>query len=181
VSFSTTFVFAIIPQYYGMSSHGLAFVLSSTKELFSALPGQYLGLLNKWNYGNFSNHLLAIELDTIFNAEFKDINDNHIGIDINALNSVQSAVAGYYTSDGYFSNLSLISTKPMQVWVDYDSKHTMLNVTISPYCLGTVVISNNSFWSMTTCLMEALIATCTLKITVPPTYAGLKGSTSSKV
>ena len=120
-SFSTTFVFAIIPQYHDLSSHGLAFVLSSTKELFSALPGQFLGLLNGWNKGNSSNHLLAIELDTILNMDFNDIDDNHIGIDVNSLNSVASASAGYYTSDGEFHNLTLFSTKPMQVWVEYDS------------------------------------------------------------
>jgi len=136
-SFSTTFVFAIIPQYQDLSSHGLAFVLSSTKELFSALPGQFLGLLSEWNYGNFSNHLLAIELDTILNMEFEDINNNHIGIDVNSLNSVASASAGYYASDGEFHNLTLFSTEPMQVWVDYDSKHIMLNVTIAPYFLFT--------------------------------------------
>jgi hypothetical protein len=42
-SFSTTFVFAILPPFSdSMGGHGLAFVLSSTKELFTALPSQYL-------------------------------------------------------------------------------------------------------------------------------------------
>ncbi|KAL6642045.1 hypothetical protein ACP70R_020226 [Stipagrostis hirtigluma subsp. patula] len=131
-SFSTTFVFAIISPYDSVSSHGLAFVLSSSNEFFDTLPGQYMGLLSISNNGDRSNNLLAIELDTLKNDEFMDIDDNHIGIDINSLSSVASRTAGYYTSSGAFHNLSLISRELMQVWVDYDSKHTVLNVTIAP-------------------------------------------------
>ncbi|XP_066356478.1 L-type lectin-domain containing receptor kinase SIT2-like [Miscanthus floridulus] len=133
-SFSTTFVFAILPQFSAsLGGHGLAFVLSSTKELLTALPSEYLGLLDAWNIGNTSNHLLAVELDTVQSFEFADIDSNHIGIDVNSLVSMDSHTAGYYTTDGEFNPLSLNSTKPMQVWVDYDSKHTILNVTIAPY------------------------------------------------
>lgn len=132
-SFSTTFVFAIINEYPDLSGHGFAFVLSPTEELFNALPSQFLGLFDIWHYGNASNHLLPIEFDT--NNEFEDINGNHIWINMNSLISIASHTAGYYTSDGVFQNLSLISTKPMQVWVDYDSEHTELNVTIAPYMM----------------------------------------------
>ncbi|WVZ90690.1 hypothetical protein U9M48_036971 [Paspalum notatum var. saurae] len=137
-SFSTTFVFAIIGQYEDLSSHGLAFVLSSTREVFnSAFPAQYMGLLNAHNNGNSSNHLLAVELDTILNSDLQDINGNHIGIDINSLVSVASAPAGYYGDDGKFHGLRLCSREPMQVWVDYDSNHAILNVTIAPYFLSS--------------------------------------------
>ena len=137
-SFSTTFVFAINSAYPdGLASDGLAFVLSYTTELYTTgSAGQFLGLLNQWNNGNSSNRLLAIELDTIQNTEFGDIDGNHIGIDVNSLRSNASHTAGYYYSDddgALFHNLSLTSGKPMQVWVDYDSKLTMLNVSIAPY------------------------------------------------
>ena len=66
-SFSTTFVFAIISEYDSVSSDGLAFVLSSTNQLFSSSESQYLGLPNSETMGNESNHFLAIELDTIKN------------------------------------------------------------------------------------------------------------------
>jgi hypothetical protein len=135
-SFSRTFVFTILGAYLDLSGHGLAFVLSSTKELFNALPSQYLGLLSSWSNGNASNQLLAVELDTIQNSEFTDIDDNHVGVDINSLHSHISHTAGYYTSDGKFHQLDLISRKPMQVWVDYDSKTTVINVTIAPYSLA---------------------------------------------
>ncbi|TVU51552.1 hypothetical protein EJB05_02987, partial [Eragrostis curvula] len=151
-SFSTTFVFSIIEPYSYSSSHGLAFVLSPTKDLTmngAYLPGQFLGLdaIGVNNGGHTTSNLtslLAIELDTIKNIEFQDIDDNHVGSDIGSLTSVSSSPAGYYTSDdgvGVFHNLALISGQPMQVWVDYNSKHMMLYVTIAPCCSSSS--SNN--------------------------------------
>ncbi|XP_078153389.1 L-type lectin-domain containing receptor kinase SIT2-like isoform X2 [Carex rostrata] len=132
-SFSTTFVFAITSEDLDLSGHGIAFFISPSKNLSSALPSQYLGLLNIQNNGNPSNHIFAIELDTIYNSEFQDINDNHVGIDINSLKSTKSAFAGYYADDsGAFQNLSLISSKPKQVWVEYDSQETQITVALSP-------------------------------------------------
>ncbi|KAJ3706117.1 hypothetical protein LUZ61_009822 [Rhynchospora tenuis] len=132
-SFSTTFVFAIISEYLDLSGHGIAFFISPSKNLSSALPSQYLGLLNIQNNGNLTNHIFAVELDTIYSSEFQDINDNHVGIDINSLKSSRSYFAGYYADDsGAFQNLSLYSRKAMQVWVEYDSQETQINVTLSP-------------------------------------------------
>ncbi|KAB1220840.1 L-type lectin-domain containing receptor kinase IV.2 [Morella rubra] len=82
-SFSTTFVFAIVSQYPTMGGHGLAFVISRTRWFPPGLPSQYFGLFDVENIGNASNHVVVIELDTIQSKEFADINDNHVGIDIN--------------------------------------------------------------------------------------------------
>ena len=73
--------------------------------------------------------------DSILNTEFGDINDNHVGIDVNELKSVKSASAGYY-SDGGFKNLSLISGYPMQVWVEYDGLKKQIDVTLAPINVG---------------------------------------------
>lgn len=129
-SFSTTFVFAIRSEYPTLSGHGIVFVVSPTKGLPDSLPSQYLGLFNKTNNGNYSNHVFGVELDTILSSEFADINDNHVGIDINDLKSANSTPAGYY-SDG-FKNLSLISGNPMQVWVEYDGVKKQIDVTLAP-------------------------------------------------
>jgi hypothetical protein len=78
------------------------------------------------------NHVVAIELDTIQNSEFKDINDNHVGIDING----ESAPAGYYADDnGVFRNLTLIGHQ-MQVWVEYDGVGKKIEVTMAPIKAG---------------------------------------------
>ncbi|EMS54258.1 L-type lectin-domain containing receptor kinase IV.1 [Triticum urartu] len=133
-SFSTTFVFAIFGQYADLSSHGMAFFVSASRELLStAMPGQFLGLLNDTDGGNRSDHIFAVELDTLFNAEFRDINSNHVGVDVDSLVSVRSADAGYYDDGtGTFRNLSLISREAMQVWVDYDGGATEVAVTVAP-------------------------------------------------
>ncbi|KAA3472191.1 L-type lectin-domain containing receptor kinase V.9-like [Gossypium australe] len=131
-SFSTTFIFAIVPEYPTLSGHGLAFVLSPNNRIPGALPSQYLGLSNQSNNGDCSNHIAAVELDTFMSSEFEDINDNHVGIDINGLNSMVSAPAGYFTDEGKFINVSLISGYPLQIWVEYNGMKKQLNVTLYP-------------------------------------------------
>ncbi|KAK8961354.1 L-type lectin-domain containing receptor kinase IV.1 [Platanthera guangdongensis] len=130
-SFSTSFVFAIVPQYSDISSQGIAFAITPSTNFASALPSQHLGLFNLTNNGDPRNHIVAVELDTIQNKEFYDINDNHVGIDVNGLRSTASAPASFF-SDSQFKNLSLISGKPMQVWVEYDGKSMVFNVTLAP-------------------------------------------------
>jgi serine/threonine protein kinase len=134
-SFSSSFVFGII-SVYDLSSHGLTFFVAPSKNL-SATPVQYLGLFSGSNNGNSTNHIFAIELDTWQNSEFGDINNNHIGIDINGLRSVNSNPAGFYhDQSGTFKNLTLSSQEAMQVWVEYDRVKTRIDATLAP--LGMV-------------------------------------------
>lgn len=132
LSFSTCFVFVIVPEYPNLGGHGLAFTIATTKDL-KALPSQYLGLLNS-SVVNLTNHLFAVEFDTVQDFEFGDIDDNHIGIDLGSLKSNASASAAYYTGDSDSSkqDLNLKGGKPIQVWIDYDSVQNVVNVTISP-------------------------------------------------
>ncbi|KAL3717135.1 hypothetical protein ACJRO7_008679 [Eucalyptus globulus] len=116
-SFSTMFVFTMIYEYPPLG----------------ALPSYYFGLFNESNNGNSSNHIVAVEFDTIQNHEFLVINDNHVGIDVNWLSSVKSVPAGYSASPGeVFTNFSQMSDKAMQVWVDYDGSQKQFNVTCAP-------------------------------------------------
>ncbi|EOA16169.1 hypothetical protein CARUB_v10004305mg [Capsella rubella] len=131
-SFSTTFVFAIISQIPTISGHGIAFAICPTKGLPYGYPSQYMGLFNITNNGNSSNHVVAVEFDTILSLEFGDIDDNHVGIDINSLFSEKANTAGYYEDDGTFKNISLINRKPIQAWIEYDSTRKQLDVTIHP-------------------------------------------------
>ncbi|RCV09405.1 hypothetical protein SETIT_2G025400v2 [Setaria italica] len=136
-SFSVAFVFAIVSGYLDFSTHGLALVVApGIKSLSTALTDQYMGLTNAKDDGKDTNHMLAVELDTVQNIEFKDMNANHVGIDINTLTSLQSNETGYYhDNNGSFQNLSLISREAMQVWVDYDGEATQINVTIAPLAM----------------------------------------------
>ncbi|XP_021848020.1 L-type lectin-domain containing receptor kinase SIT2-like [Spinacia oleracea] len=132
-SFSTTFVFAINTDVPGHGGHGIAFVISSSMNFDHAVPAEYLGIFNISNNGNNSNHVIAVELDTVQNAVFKDIDGNHVGIDINGLESVGSASVAYY-SDEERKNMSLQLSggTPMQIWIDYDGAKMLMNVTVAP-------------------------------------------------
>ncbi|KAF3537785.1 hypothetical protein F2Q69_00021472 [Brassica cretica] len=132
-SFSTTFVFAIHSEIPILSSHGMAFVVAPNASLPDATASQYLGLFNILTNGNDTNHVFAVELDTIRSTEFNEMNDNHVGIDINSLKSVKSSYAGYWDKKGHFKNLTLISRRRMQVWVDYDGHTHQLDVTMAPF------------------------------------------------
>ncbi|KAL8517531.1 hypothetical protein ACS0TY_015691 [Phlomoides rotata] len=133
LSFSTCFVFAIVPEVQLLGGHGMAFVIAPTRGLPGSLPSTYLGLFNDSNNGKSSNHVLAVELDTLRSTEFDDINDNHVGIDINSLFSVSPKPASYYDEKiGALHNLTLNSGRRMQIWIDYDSLSELLNVTVAP-------------------------------------------------
>ncbi|RLM73905.1 L-type lectin-domain containing receptor kinase IV.1 [Panicum miliaceum] len=132
-SFSAAFVIGIIGAYVDLSSHGMAFVVAKSRNFTSALPGQFLGLVSSATNGNATNHLFAVEFDTILNSEFNDMSGNHVGIDVNGLNSVDADNAGYYDdATGAFRNMSLVSRKAMQVWVDFDGQTMQVNVTMAP-------------------------------------------------
>ncbi|KAK6244921.1 hypothetical protein QUC31_011330 [Theobroma cacao] len=130
-SFSTTFVFVIVPE--NSRGHGITFVLAPSKEFGQVAPGQHLGLFNFSTDGLSSNHIVAIEFDTFQNQEFADIDDNHVGVDINSLKSAKSVSAGYvYNKTGKYRPADLSCGDRMQVWVEYDGSKHQLNVTLSP-------------------------------------------------
>ncbi|GLT36116.1 hypothetical protein SLA2020_105180 [Shorea laevis] len=132
-SFTTNFVFALLPEYPTLGGHGMAFVISPSRGLPGAMATQYLGLFNDSNNGNDTNRVVAVELHTMKNVEFEDIDDNHVGIDVNGLTSKVSHGAGSYVDGtGQFINLTLISGQPMQVWVEYNSLEQRMNVTLAP-------------------------------------------------
>ncbi|XP_058179609.1 L-type lectin-domain containing receptor kinase SIT2-like [Rhododendron vialii] len=133
LSFSTHFVFAIVPERANLSGDGMAFAISPSLNFTQAQGGQYLGLFNSSDNGLRSNNLLAIELDTFQNHEFNDIDGNHVGIDVNSFISNVSATVTYYSNEeGINRSLDLISGSPTQVWIEYDGFENVLNVTLAP-------------------------------------------------
>jgi hypothetical protein len=135
-SFSASFAFAILTTYPGLSCHGIAFVVAPSTDFSSALAAQYMGLANIDDNGNATNRFFAAEIDTMQNVEFQDINNNHVGVDVNGLRSVEARAAGYYYHDddanGSFHAMNLISGEVMLAWVDYDGEAARINVTIAP-------------------------------------------------
>ncbi|KAL3519765.1 hypothetical protein ACH5RR_017914 [Cinchona calisaya] len=119
IPFSTSFIFAMAPN----------------KEYRPGIEGtessQNLGLLNLTNNGDPDNHLFGVEFDVFKNEEFKDISDNHVGLDINSLVSEVAHDAGYWPDDDQaFIPLKMNSGKIYQVWIDYAD--FQINVTMAP-------------------------------------------------
>jgi hypothetical protein len=138
VSFSTAFVFDIVTVGRG-GGHGLAFVVAASKVLPEASAEQYLGLLGKGNLGNSSNHVFAVEFDTVqASGLLNETNGNHVGVDLNSLVSSLSEPAGYFADDGGRNvSVPLESAQPIQAWVEYDGRARVLNVTIAPASVPT--------------------------------------------
>ncbi|GAV78301.1 Pkinase domain-containing protein/Lectin_legB domain-containing protein [Cephalotus follicularis] len=139
MSVSTTFIFAMVPKVTNnVSGHGIVFIIAPSMDFSQAFATQYLGLFNSSNNGLAANHVLAIELDTIRSPEFEDIDDNHVGIDVNSLESIKSAPASYFSNEERRNiSLELISGDPIQVWIDYDAAEMLLNVTLAPIGIPT--------------------------------------------
>uniref|UniRef100_A0A0E0BJ00 non-specific serine/threonine protein kinase n=1 Tax=Oryza glumipatula TaxID=40148 RepID=A0A0E0BJ00_9ORYZ len=151
--------------YRETSVDGMAFLIAPSKNLSGVLANQFLGLLNSNNDGNSSNHIFAVELDTFQNTELKDINDNHVGIDINSVHSMKSQPAGFYDDTNIFRNLSLNSGEAIQIWVDYKEETTQISVTMAPLKMAKPV-------------KPLVCATSNLsEVFVDPAYIGFSSST----
>jgi hypothetical protein len=71
-----------------------------------------------------------MEFDTINTVEFYDPDENHVGVNINSLISVQTKPAGYWNGADSFYGLSLKSGQNIQAWIDYNHPQSRLDVTI---------------------------------------------------
>ncbi|CAN6863038.1 unnamed protein product [Brassica oleracea] len=128
VSFSTHFVCALV-RAAEAGGHGMAFFVSHSTDFKGAQPTRYFGLFNP--NGSASTRVLAVELDITKTLDVLDINDNHVGIDVNSPKSVVSAKASYFSvKEGRKIDMKLLSGDPIQVWVDYEG--TTLNVSLAP-------------------------------------------------
>lgn len=129
--FSTSFIFAMAPNKKYQPGHGIVFLFVPGTGIEGGEASQNLGLLNLTNNGLPGNHLFGVEFDVFKNEEFKDISDNHVGLDVNSLVSEVAHDAGYWPDDGQpFNPLKMTDGKAYQVWIDYaDSR---INVTMAP-------------------------------------------------
>ncbi|KAF6156515.1 hypothetical protein GIB67_011316 [Kingdonia uniflora] len=84
-SFNTFFDINIYRHINTTSGEGLAFIIALDLDIPAQIYGQYLGLTNASTDGNWTNHLIAIRLDTV-KQEF-DPDDNHMGLNINNIKS----------------------------------------------------------------------------------------------
>ncbi|KAD6453699.1 hypothetical protein E3N88_08405 [Mikania micrantha] len=121
--FTTHFTFVI--DTLNQDTYGDAFSFFLAPVGFQIPPnsaGMYLGLFNTTTYNNSpQNQLVVVEFDTFVNYPEFDPPYTHVGININTVNSVNSA----------FWNASLHSGDPADASVSYNSTTQMLTMSLS--------------------------------------------------
>jgi hypothetical protein len=122
-SFNTSFTFSMA----GKNSDGMAFAFLGESHATGMSAGASLCLLAKRQNGNASNHVFAVEFDTWQNPEFNDSSNNHVGVNIDSMNSTLAYnLCGMATFCDY-----LVTDQDFTSWVDYDSTTQTLEVFFS--------------------------------------------------
>ncbi|KAJ7294157.1 hypothetical protein O6H91_Y275000 [Diphasiastrum complanatum] len=152
LSFSTTFTFSYDGQKQGstqlstnipVQAAGFAFIIVADPDPRSnqatngnASSLQYLGVLNATTNNRNSSHTFAVEFDIYTPGENPAFNDppyDHVGIDLNSMNSSVLHQAGYnrQTCDTReFVPLSFTSGSIIQCWIDYEATEKRLTVSL---------------------------------------------------
>ncbi|KAJ7963612.1 putative Kinase [Quillaja saponaria] len=120
-SFSTRFSFSINNVNPSSFGDGLAFFLSPRNRTLGS-SGGYLGLVNSSQLT--SNKFVAIEFDTRLDLHFNDPNENHVGLDIDSLNSIRA-------EDPILQGIDLKSGNSITAWIDYKNDQKKLRVYLS--------------------------------------------------
>lgn len=115
VSFASTFVFSMSSE----KGDGLAFVMAPKEYPMNDFDGGSFGLL-AWRKLKF----IAVEFDSSRDGKYSDVNDNHVGIDVDSLVSVKVRNVSSI-------NLILNSGEKLQAWIDYEASSKRLEVRLS--------------------------------------------------
>ncbi|KAK1377474.1 Alpha-amylase inhibitor alpha subunit family protein [Heracleum sosnowskyi] len=115
VSFSTYFSFSMSQD----SGDGLVFFMVPVGFDLNEFDGGSFGLL-----GGTKMRFLSVEFDTFKDRKYGDLDDNHVGIDVDGFVSVK-------VSNVSFVNLVLNNGEKLQAWIDYEASSKKLEVRLS--------------------------------------------------
>ncbi|XP_019057252.1 PREDICTED: L-type lectin-domain containing receptor kinase VIII.1 [Tarenaya hassleriana] len=119
-SFSTFFSFSVTNLNPSSIGGGLAFVIPPDADTIG-FSGGSLGLARADGSGS---GFVAVEFDTLMDVQFKDINGNHVGFDVDG---VISSVTG----DLAAVEVDLKSGNTVNSWIEYDGSGRIFNVSVS--------------------------------------------------
>jgi hypothetical protein len=118
-SFNTSFLVNVFRLNNGETpGEGLAFIIAPSLTIPLNSSGGYLGLTNATTDGNVTNRFVAVELDTV-KQDF-DINNNHMGLDINSVHSNVSVPLDFEIAPN--------GTKFYVLWIEYDGDRRNIDV-----------------------------------------------------
>lgn len=86
--------------------------------LISDTIGAAGGCLELLNFDGFSSGFVAVKFDTLVDMEFKDINGNHVNLDLNMMVSSQVGDLGVI-------NIDLKSDDIVNAWIEYGGSSMM--------------------------------------------------------
>ncbi|KAF3631103.1 L-type lectin-domain containing receptor kinase VIII.1 [Capsicum annuum] len=118
--FSTFFSFSVSNLNPSSIGGGLAFVITPGDELVGDAGG-YMGILDA---KGTQVGTIAVEFDTLMDVEFKDINGNHVGLDLNSMTSSQ-------VGDLDSIDVDLKSGDLINSWIEYSGSNGQLNIFVS--------------------------------------------------
>nr|CAN63687.1 hypothetical protein VITISV_011878 [Vitis vinifera] len=110
-SFNTTFVLRITSR-TDPGGEGLAFILTGRATRPENSEGKWLGIVNASTNGSAQNQIVAVEFDTR-KSYMEDLNNNHIGVNVNSVYSIKQANL----------SINLSSGTDITVKVQYDGKN----------------------------------------------------------
>nr|GMD36675.1 L-type lectin-domain containing receptor kinase VIII.1 [Ipomoea batatas] len=119
-SFSTFFSFSVTNLNPSSAGGGLAFVITPEDKSVGD-SGGYMGIMDA---KGTQNGVVAVEFDTLMNVEFKDVNGNHVGVDLGSLVSDQAVDLGS-------AGVDLKSGDLVNSWIDYAGPSQQLSVYVS--------------------------------------------------
>ncbi|KAJ1416260.1 Serine/threonine-protein kinase, active site [Sesbania bispinosa] len=133
-SFSTCFVFSIVPPSSGPGGFGLAFTIAPSPHFPGAAADHFLGLFNPSNDMNPSNRIFAVEFDTVNgHKDASDTEGNHVGVNINGMLSEKSESAAYFKEGtDAKEEFNMEKADAVCAWIEYDGETNNLSVTIAP-------------------------------------------------
>ncbi|GLT77935.1 hypothetical protein SLA2020_494890 [Shorea laevis] len=110
-----------------VGGEGVAFILAADATLPVGSDGQWLGIVNATTNGSSQANVVAVEFDTRKSYP-DDLDDNHVGLDVNSIYSINSGNGEYTPVMSLPLNLS--AYLPEKVYVGFSgstSNYTELN------------------------------------------------------
>lgn len=126
-SFTSSFVFNIQPK-SGSGGEGLAFIITSDDYLPDNSYGKWLGLFNASTNGSSSSKVLAVEFDTRKSPGTNDPDGNHVGINVNGINSINFTSLDQVNLTGDYNGKT---NYYVQALIEYDGQTKKLDVYVA--------------------------------------------------